>query len=203
VFTPSLTGIGERVHLVNPQVDLTTHVQDVVNAMLYEDLHDVVLLGFSYGGAVVTGALDHIGSRVRELVYLDAFVPTSGESVSDLVGASPATFELGTAWLAPPPARAFDDPEEAAWQSARRVPHPLRCFAEPVSVHTPLEDHDFGLTYIKATADGRDAPGGAAFWAAADHARESERWRYFEINTTHMVASNRPGELAHILLDLA
>jgi pimeloyl-ACP methyl ester carboxylesterase len=79
VFTPSLTGIGERVHLVNPQIDLTTHVQDVVNVVLYEDLQDVVLLGFSYGGAVVTGTLDHIGSRIRELVYLDAFVPRHGE----------------------------------------------------------------------------------------------------------------------------
>src|SRR3954447_6709411 len=78
VFPPSLTGIGERVHLVSPQVDLTTHVQDVVNHVLYEDLDAVVLLGFSYGGLVVTGALAHIAARVRHLVYLDAFVPRDG-----------------------------------------------------------------------------------------------------------------------------
>src|SRR3712207_9336711 len=68
VFTPSLTGIGERVHLTSPQVDLTTHVHDVVNHVLYEDLHGIVLLGFSYGGMVVTGALAHIADRVRHLV---------------------------------------------------------------------------------------------------------------------------------------
>jgi pimeloyl-ACP methyl ester carboxylesterase len=204
VFTPSLTGIGERAHLVSPQIGLATHVQDVVNFVLYEDLHDVVLLGFSYGGAVVTGTLDHIGSRVRELVYLDAFVPRPGDSVATLAGrATPATLDLGTVWLAPPPDRHFDDPDEAAWQNARRVPHPLRCFTEPVQLSAPVEEHALGLTYIKATADGRDAPGGEAFWAAADHAKASERWRYFEIGTTHMVASNRPDELVTILLGLA
>ena len=79
VFTPSLTGIGERVHLTSPQVCLTTHVTDVVNTVLYEDLRGVALLGFSYGGFVVTGALEHIGDRVAHLVYLDAFVPRDGE----------------------------------------------------------------------------------------------------------------------------
>src|ERR1700733_13628700 len=119
VFTPSLTGIGERVHLVSPQIGLITHVQDVVNVVLYEDLCDVVLLGFSYGGAVVTGTLDHIGSRVRELVYLDAFVPGPGESVAGIAGGdSTSRLDLGSVWLAPPPRRDFDDPEEASWQRA-------------------------------------------------------------------------------------
>ena len=99
VFTPSLTGIGERVHLVNPQIGLMTHVQDVVNVVLYEDLRDIVLLGFSYGGAVVTGSLDHIAPRVRELVYLDAFVPRSGDSVASLAARSELrAFDLGTPW---------------------------------------------------------------------------------------------------------
>ena len=204
MFTPSLTGIGERVHLVNAQIDLSTHIRDVVNVILYEDLSDVILVGFSYGGAVVTGAIDHIGSRVREVVYLDAFVPGNGESVASLAGrALPPTIDLGSAWLAPPPDRHFDDPEEAAWQIARRVPHPVACFSEAVHLTVPIEEQDFGLTYIKCTADGRDVPGGEAFWAAADHAKTSERWRYFEIDTTHMVASNRPDELAEVLLSLA
>ena len=87
VFTPSLTGIGERAHLTSPQVNLTTHIADVVNAVWYEDLSDIVLLGYSYGGAVVTGALEHIGDRVRHLVYLDAFVPGDGDTVAGLGGA--------------------------------------------------------------------------------------------------------------------
>jgi pimeloyl-ACP methyl ester carboxylesterase len=88
VFTPSLTGIGERAHLTSPQVSLTTHIADVVNAVWYEDLSDIVLLGYSYGGVVVTGALEHIGDRVRHLVYLDAFVPGDGETVASLGGAT-------------------------------------------------------------------------------------------------------------------
>ena len=87
VFTPSLTGIGERVHLASPQVNLTTHVTDVVNTILYEDLTDIVLLGYSYGGMVVTGALEHVADRVAHLVYLDAFKPADGQSLADLTGA--------------------------------------------------------------------------------------------------------------------
>ena len=94
VFTPSLTGIGERAHLTSPQVSLTTHIADVVNAVWYEDLSDIVLLGYSYGGVVVTGALEHIGDRVRHLVYLDAFVPGDGDAVAGLGG---ATAESGLA----------------------------------------------------------------------------------------------------------
>lgn len=86
VFTPSLTGIGERVHLVSPQVDLTTHIHDVVHHILFEELRDIVLVGYSYGGAVVTAALEHVADRLRELVYLDAFVPADGQTVTGLSG---------------------------------------------------------------------------------------------------------------------
>jgi pimeloyl-ACP methyl ester carboxylesterase len=203
VFTPSLTGIGERVHLVSPQVDLTTHVHDVVNQIVFEDLREIVLVGYSYGGAVVTAALAHVADRIRELVYLDAFVPRDGESVADLTGGNRSSFVgLGDEWLAPPRDRDYDDPDEAAWQSARRVPHPLRCFTEPVHAPTPVEDHPVGLTYIKATGDSPDDPGGRAFWDAAAHARASARWRYHEIATNHMIASNRPRELATSLLEI-
>jgi pimeloyl-ACP methyl ester carboxylesterase len=203
VFTPSLTGIGERVHLVSPQVDLTTHVDDVVNQFLFEDLHDIVVVAYSYGGAVMTAAVEHVHYRIRELVYLDAFVPTDGDSVALLSGRNrPSAVALGDEWLIPPPDRHFDDPIEAAWQNARRVPHPVRCFIEPIRISKPIEEYSFGLTYIKATADSRDAPGGDAFWDAADHARVSSRWRHYEIATTHMVASNRPQELTVLLAEI-
>src|ERR1700744_631317 len=100
VFTPSLTGIGERAHLTGPQVGLTTHLTDVVNTVLYEDLHDIVLLGYSYGGFVVTGALDHIGDRVAHLVYLDAFVPGDGDTVDGQTGMSGrGVIGFGHDWL--------------------------------------------------------------------------------------------------------
>src|SRR5207244_6520653 len=157
VFTPSLTGIGERAHLTSPQVNLTTHVADVVNAVWYEDLSDIVLLGFSYGGFVVTGALGHIGDRVRHLVYLDAFVPGDGDTVAALggAGAGYGAPELGRDWLVPPLPREFDDPAEAEWTGARRTPHPAACFTEPVRLARPLEDYPFTRTYIKATGEPR------------------------------------------------
>jgi pimeloyl-ACP methyl ester carboxylesterase len=200
VITPSLTGIGERAHLTGPHVDLSLHVLDVVNAVRYEDLHDIVLLGYSYGGMVITGALDPIGDRVRELVYLDAFVPADGQSLVTLAGGEPAGLpELGAPWSAPTPARDYEDPAVAERARVRRVPQPLGTFAEPVRASVPLEERGKGLTYIRATAD----PDGSTFEPFAEHARLSPAWRYHEIATTHMIPENRPEELAAILRTLA
>ncbi len=203
VFTPSLTGIGERRHLTGPGVDLTTHISDVVNQVLYEDLLDIVLLGFSYGGCVATGAVDHLAARIRHLVYLDAFVPGDGDSVLSMT-AQPARrpITLEEPWLLPPAARTFDDPAEAEFMGARRTPQPRACFAEAVSLARPLEEHSFERTFIRATADDPDAPFARVFDAAADHARRSPAWHYREVDTNHMVASNRPGELAAMLLEM-
>src|SRR5262245_28807029 len=144
VFTPSLTGIGERVHLASPQVTLSTHVRDVVNHVLYEDLDDIVLVGFSYGGFVVTGALEHIAARVGHLVYLDAFVPDDGVTPLALsMGIDRMPVQLGEEWLVPAPEREFDDPVEAEWATARRTPHPSGCFTEPVRLLQPLERFPF------------------------------------------------------------
>ena len=127
-------------------------------------------------------------------------MPHNGDTVAGLSGRErPSTIAVGDEWLIPPPERDYDDPDEAAWQSCRRPPHPVRCFTEPIHLAKPIEDYKFGLSFIKATADSREAPGGAAFWDAADHANASERWGYHEIGTNHMVASNRPEELATLL----
>ncbi|HKY14303.1 MAG TPA: alpha/beta hydrolase [Microthrixaceae bacterium] len=203
VFTPSLTGIGERAHLASPMVNLSTHVRDVVNQVLYEDLSEIVLLGFSYGGFVITGALDHIAGRVRHLVYLDAFVPDDGETaLGHTMGieAGPAT--LIEDWLVPPPERTFDDPAEAAWMNARRTPHPIGCFTEPIPVRRPPEEFGFTRTYIKATLDPPTDVGADALARAGERAKASPAWRYRELSTTHIVPSNRPDELTAILLEL-
>lgn len=201
VFTPSLTGIGERAHLTSPQVDLSLHIQDVVNAIWYEDLRDITLVGYSYGGMVVTGAIDYVAERVRHLVYLDAFLPNDGEALQGLVADLPESFPGD--WLVQPMQRDYEDAADAEFSAPRRVPHPRGCFTEPVRLRTPLEERDFSLTYIKATGDARPASGRAAFWEAADRTRNNPRWRYFEIDTNHMVPFNRPQQLAEILMAVA
>jgi hypothetical protein len=145
-----------------------------------------------------------VEERVRHLVFLDAFVPADGESVYDLTGQrAPSPLEqINSQWLVPPLAREFDDPEEAAWTLARRLPHPVGCFTEPVHLARPLEGYPFTRTYIKATGETRNPPGDA-FWEAADRANASPAWRYREIATNHMIPNNRPGELAALLLELA
>ena len=201
VTTPSLTGLGERAHLASPMVNLSTHVRDIVNHILYEDLDDVTLLGFSYGGFVVTGSLEHVAERVRHLVFLDAFVPENGETVLAHVGRpGRAPAQLGEVWQVPPTDRQFDDKDEGQWVSSRRSAQPLGCFTEPVYLSKPLEQFAFDRTYIKATLDPKSDPGADALWRAADRAKNSPAWRYAEIETTHMVASNRPSELAALLL---
>lgn len=202
VFTPSLTGIGERAHLTGPHVNLTTHVNDVANTILYQDLHDIVLLGFSYGGAVVSGALEHIADRVGHLVFLDAFVPNDGDSIS-LMGGHPSDMVgPGAEWAVAPLAREFEDPDEGAFNLARRVSHPRGCFLEQVRLAQPLEDFGFPLTYIKATGEPRPAEG-HPFWDAHDRAVDSPAWTSHEITTNHMIPSNRPQELTDILNGLA
>jgi pimeloyl-ACP methyl ester carboxylesterase len=202
VFTPSLTGIGERAHLANPQIDLATHVDDVVATVHYEGLDDIVLLGFSYGGMVVTGALEHIGDRVRELVYLDAAVPADGQSAFDVFGWSRPT-GIGREWAIDGIPREYEDPAEAEFHVARRTPQPIRTFSEPVRLPRPLEEFPFGLTFVKALGDPRKPEGPDAFYDAADRARDDPRWRYVESTSNHMIPQNRPGELAELLLSLA
>jgi pimeloyl-ACP methyl ester carboxylesterase len=201
VFTPSLTGIGERAHLTSPQISLSTHVDDVVATIHFEGLDDIVLVGFSYGGMVATGALDAIGDRIRELVYLDAFVPADGQSVFDLVGrAAPAG--ITDDWSIDGAPREFEDPAEEAFHLPRRSRQPIRTFNQPVRLTRPLEAFDIGLTYVKATGDPRDGAGSDVFWATADRVRDDPRWRYHEIDSNHMIPQNRPRELVDLLLTL-
>ena len=201
VFTPSLTGIGERAHLASPLVNLSTHVRDVVNQVIYEDLADIVLLGFSYGGFVVTAALDHIAERVSHLVYLDAFVPDDGETaLGHTLGLDAGAVTLNEDWLVAPPERTYDDPAEHEWMTARRTPHPSGCFTEPVRLSRSLEDFKFERTYIKATLDPATDIGAEALVRAAARAEASPVWHYHELATTHMVPSNCPDELTELLL---
>ena len=142
VFTPSLTGFGERVHLATPETGLETHIQDILNVLRYEDLHQVVLACQSYGGMVVTGVADRMPERLAHLVYLNALVPEDGQSAFDLLPpAMRQRFEeaartAGEGWRIPVPPLE-DDPRIAAFARGRHVPSLLRMFAEPIRLGPP------------------------------------------------------------------
>src|SRR6476469_10004163 len=106
LITPTYTGLGERVHLANPSIDLDSQIEDVMNVIKYEDLRDIVLIGHSYGGMVATGVADRARDKVRQLIYIDAFVPEDGQSLLDLNEvARPRMQELsksGDGWRVPP-----------------------------------------------------------------------------------------------------
>jgi pimeloyl-ACP methyl ester carboxylesterase len=195
-FTPSLTGQGERAHLATPAVNLSTHVQDVYNAIWYEDLTDIILVGHSYGGMVVTGVADRLPERIQHLVYLDAFLPADGQSLYDLGGPARVT----TDWRVPPMQRTENpsDPE-LEWNRARRVDHPQATLEEKVELSVPIESRPFGLTYIVAT--GRPDPG-PVFDRTAERLRGNPRWTVREIDGGHNMIRTNPDGLVALFLEL-
>ncbi|WP_225408834.1 alpha/beta fold hydrolase [Stigmatella hybrida] len=134
VYTPTLTGLGERAHLAQPEVSLETHVQDIVSLILFEDLHDVVLVGHSYAGMVITAVAAAVPGRIRQLVYFDAAIPEPGQSFFATVG-FPDAFPAGM-WMLPPFAAqdfGVTEAEDVAFVAPRLRPQPLASFQEPVS----------------------------------------------------------------------
>jgi pimeloyl-ACP methyl ester carboxylesterase len=197
VFTPSLTGLGERAHLATPQVNLTTHIQDVSNAIWYEDLSDIILVGHSYGGMVVTGVADHMPERIQHLVYLDAFLPADGQSLYDMGGGGQRD---STDWRVKPLQRNEDpnDPE-TEWNQLRRLDHPRATLEEKIKLSAPLENRPFSLTYIVAT--GRPEPG-PIFDRIAEGLRGNQRWTVREIAGGHGMIRSNPDGLVRLFLDL-
>src|SRR5215203_5818244 len=145
VATPTLTGLGERAHLLSPEIGLETHVQDILGVLEYEDLAGVVLVGHSSGGMVVMAVADRAPGRVAHLVYLDAFVPQTGQALVDLPPADRrAVFveqarTAGEGWRvpAPPERNGVIDEADLAWVRPRLGPQPLATFTEPLRLTRP------------------------------------------------------------------
>ena len=196
VFSPSLTGLGERVHLANPQVNLSTHIQDVCNTLFYEDLSDVILVGHSYGGMVVAGVADRMPERIKHLVFLDAFVPNDGQSLRD-IASNPANVAHDDGdWRIP--SRQTSEPIDD-WNAARRSAHPRGCFEEKVSLSTPLESRAFSRTYIVATGRFDPSP---YFDQAAERRRADPSWNVREISGGHGMIRTNPDGLFKLLQEL-
>lgn len=146
VFTPTLTGLGERKHLLTPEVGFQTHVQDVVGLVEAEELSDVVLVGHSAGGTVITAVADRIPDRLAAVIYLDASVPADGQSMLDFMGDTQGIPELfkgqaaehGDGWRVPAglpfDAAGFgvEDPDDQEWVNRQASDHPLAAFTDPI-----------------------------------------------------------------------
>jgi pimeloyl-ACP methyl ester carboxylesterase len=204
VYTPTLTGLGERAHLLSPHVNLETHVDDVVNLMKWEDLTHVILCGHSYAGAVISGVADRIAERISALVYLDAFVLEDGQSVHDTLPESHRALQLdlaqqvGDGWKVPPiPADVFNvNAADRAWVDSQCTMHPLATFQQPLTLRAGLHA-PISTTFILATGF-HDSP----FPPSYDRARV-KGWATATIDCGHDAMLDRPEELTSILSAIA
>lgn len=204
VFTPTLTGVGECSHLLSPLVNLSTHIDDVANLILWEELSDIVLCGHSYGGCVVTGVADRLADRIAALVYLDAFIPEDGQSLHDLLPESlkdrllNTTQRDGEGWRVPPiPAEAFNvNASDIDWVNRQCTMQPIATFQQAIRLggSTSTLEH---VAYILATGFD-DSP----FPRFYEHAK-AMGWRIHTMPCGHDVMLDRPEDLTGVLLDLA
>jgi pimeloyl-ACP methyl ester carboxylesterase len=210
-YVPTLTGLGERVHLATRDVDLETHIQDIVNVLEYEDLRDVILVGWSYGGTPATGAADHVPERIAHLVYLDADVPrnseTSSTSPERMAQREEWAREFGEGWRAlAKPAESIGAtlreslPDETVdWIVSRLVPQPLVTWTHPIHLSNPAL---FGIphTFIRCM-DGFDETDPDVL-RANERMRSEPGWNYREIAADHFAPLTAPALVAEVLNDL-
>ncbi|MFC8565263.1 alpha/beta hydrolase [Streptomyces sp. NPDC057245] len=211
VLAPSLTGYGDKVHLAGPDVGLDTHADDVVELITEEDLHDVVLVGHSYAGLVISSAANRIPERIAHLVYLDAMVPQDGETAVDVQPMTQRMIELAeqseSGWRVPPmpeqpaPVGLFGvtDPDDVAWLRGMLSDQPVRCLQQPVRLDNPAADaiprthiHNVGTTPAGVTR--RPVP------PVQPNGTAAQVW---ELPTGHDCMITMPTELSELLLKLA
>jgi pimeloyl-ACP methyl ester carboxylesterase len=212
VFTPTLTGMGERAHLGGPEVGLATHVKDVIAVLELEDLHDVVLCSHSYGGMPVSGAADLAAERITLVIYIDALVPSDGQSAFDLLPdefanlARASAVEHGDGWqvsIPPallPPAGWIAEHDRARYIARLRT-QPLASFAETVRITGPLKL--LPRAFIRCT--GGDLGGDIGGDPIAPIATRAQRdgWSYRELLAPHDPQLTDPAGTAAVLEALA
>jgi pimeloyl-ACP methyl ester carboxylesterase len=205
VFTPTLTGVGERSHLNSAGINLSTHIADIVNLLSWEELSDVILCGHSYGGCVISGAADRVTERIRALAYLDAFVLEDGEALIDLLppeqvqGMRRGAQNTGDGWkVAPIPAEAFKvNPRDSAWVNRQCTPQALAAFEERIKL-TGGFDRIKDVTHILATGYQEGSP----FPVCHERAKK-KGWKTRTIACGHDVMLDLPEELTAFLLEYA
>lgn len=200
VCTPSLAGLGERSHLLTPEIDLDTHVQDILGLLFFEDLREVIIVGHSYGGMLIPMVLERAADRIVHAVFLDALVPPPDHSVFDILPDVKTWWTdranaVGEGWYVPPfegNTFGITDHEDIKWVMARLTPHPIRTFQQPAQF-TRAPYLIVPCTFI------------ACHWVLETYGAEppqAEGMDYVELSTAHAAMITAPRELAEILLDL-
>jgi len=190
VFAPTLTGVGERSHLNSPSVNLSTQIDDVANEIRWKDLENVVLVGHSYGGMVISGVAEQVASKIASIVYLDAFVPADGQSLVDQGGkAEPGPF------TAPIPAARFAVNEaDRAWVDSKMTPQSTACFTEKIKL-TGAYQRIARKAYIGA----KNFKG---FATTLEKIRSDPSWKTWVVDCGHDIMIDKPDELTSILVGL-
>ena len=207
VHTPTMTGLGERSHLLDSRVDLSLHIQDIGAVLHHEDVQSAILVGHSYGGMVITGVADRSPERVGKLVYLDAANPKNGQSLVDVAGptlelARPAGATIeGMELVLLPSAEAglfygVNDPQDLAWMADRLTPHPWKCFEEKLvllheSDYSKIPQYHVVCTSTLATRDR----------VLMEDARLAGR--LWDIDTGHDLMITEPQKVTEALLAIA
>jgi pimeloyl-ACP methyl ester carboxylesterase len=206
VYVPSLTGLADRAHLLTPDTDLDTHITDVVNLLSYEDLSDVILVGHSYGGMVITGAADRAIDGVGHLVYLDAATPANGESLAthskpfaDAQRTRIFTVDGVELIMSPSVELAHflgvTDPDDVAWLVERLTPHPWKTVTQPLRLTNEVALRNIPQTHIVCTASLpiRDV----------ERIKQVSDGRLWDIDTGHNLMITEPRKTADLLLKVA
>jgi pimeloyl-ACP methyl ester carboxylesterase len=201
VFAPSLTGLGDRAHLSSPQINLETHIRDTLGVLESEELTEVILVGHSYGGMVITGAADRAASRLARLVYLDAFLPENGKASTDYLAPERSRHlheegrASGMVSMLPIPVLGLKDPADIAWAERRSVKQSYLTFTQPVILNNPSATAPLPKTFIQCTS-----PATGTFDQFVARIGNAPGWNLFEVKTGHMVMMTEPARLAEILL---
>jgi pimeloyl-ACP methyl ester carboxylesterase len=203
VFTPTLTGLGERSHLMSDAINLDTHIADIVNVIKWEDLSGICLVGHSYAGWPVSGALEQILDRVASVVFLDAFVPENGQRNFDLAsdfsrkGMLEAQQKGEIASPAPAAAMFHVNEKDQAWVDSKLTPQPIGVSMQPIRL-TGAREKVAKKTYIRAPRYPQPS-----FEKAYTAKKVDPSWRTYEVPCGHDVMVDMPQRLAEILLEVA
>lgn len=199
VYSISLTGLADRSHLLSKDINLDTHIKDIVNFVEWEDLTDICLIAHSYGGFPAAGALEHIGSRVSSVVLVDAFKPADGQSLAPNRAALKVDDDAIS--LPPPkalPPNAWHDPKDAAWYISKMTPHPIGTFLQPVKL-SGAREKVAKKTFIRLPMF-KLAPLDKAY----EECKADKSWTALENTTSgHAVMVNEPDWLTGVLLKAA